>query len=159
MPVAILRLPMEKSPSLIVRHQQRTLCPNPGCLNHSGTRDVGRLFQLRVLYRTHHHPFMVSGTQEHGRRSLTYMQTSSVFDTQLSGMDPRPAERPFTSRVVVPPMLSTLQARPDLCSGSPMRNTPTTASNAEPVSLESAFTVAAAPCEYPSRIKHSLGLD
>ena len=45
-----------------------------------------------------------------------------------------------------------------LTSGSPIKNTPLTALKALPVKLGNASSVAAAPWEYPSRIKHSFGL-
>lgn len=74
------------------------------------------------------------------------MHTSNVLDTQFEGMPwERAALRPLTFLVVVPPLLSTLQARPDLCSGSPMRKTPLTAEKLLPVKDGNALTVAAAP--------------
>ena len=45
-----------------------------------------------------------------------------------------------------------------LTSGSPIKKTPLTALKALPVKLGNASSVAAAPWEYPSRMKHSFGL-
>lgn len=89
---------------------------------------------------------MIRSTLPDITHNLTLMQTSIVLLTQLEGTPLEPKEEmPLTFLVVVPPLLSTLHARPDLWSGSPSRMTPRTASNEAPVSCESAATVAAAP--------------
>lgn len=88
------------------------------------------------------------------------IHTSKAFETQLDGIPcDAAALRPLTFRVVVPPLLSTLQVKPDLCSGSPIRKTPLTAEKLLPVKEGSALTVAAAPWEYPSKMKHVFGDD
>lgn len=57
---------------------------------------------------------------------LTKAQMSNVRETQSAGTPPLKTERPFAFLVVDPPLASTLQAKPALCSGSPMRTTPLT---------------------------------
>jgi hypothetical protein len=90
---------------------------------------------------------LAAAAPHHENGEHTKLHTSSVFEIQLSGIDPRAADNPLTFNVVVPPFWSTLQARPAVWLGSPIKKTPLTAAKLSPVICESALTVAEAPCE------------
>ena len=75
----------------------------------------------------------IQPTIDKSSEQLTLMQMSRVLDTQSSGTLPKNHVMPLTSRVLVPPLLSTLHSSPDRCSGLPTMTTPLTASKAAPV--------------------------